>query len=161
MLETQLISKTPVTLRRLIQYTHIRQKAGFTVHSTDTDQEVQNYFQILWPAVCQSCPDIFNLRPSHFITILENKVNISPENSSRIFVSRLPQKSSIFLYIWNSIFIQHKYIFQMECIDLQYDIQLKNLIMSQPDFKREQYPSLISHLNTPLVLLVSFIFLLF
>lgn len=99
-----LISKTPLTIRRLIQCTYIRQKAGFTVHSTDTDQEVQNYFQILWPAVCQSSPDIFNLRPSHFITILENKVNISPENSSRIFFSRLPKKNHQCLHIFTTPF---------------------------------------------------------
>lgn len=40
--------------------------------------------------------------------------------------------------------------FQMECIELQWDIQLKNLVMSLLDFRktslnREKYPSFHSH----------------
>lgn len=41
------------------------------------------------------------------------------------------KKKSIFFYICNSIFNGHKYAnFQMECLELQSDIHLKNLIMS-------------------------------
>lgn len=41
------------------------------------------------------------------------------------------KKKSIFFYICNSIFSGHKYAnFQMESLELQSDIHLKNLIMS-------------------------------
>ena len=50
---------------------------------------------------------------------------------------------NFFLYICNSFFIQHKYIFQIECIELSSDIQLRNLIVSfYQNFIREKYPLL-------------------
>ena len=67
------------------------------------------------------------------------------------------QKSSqFFWYICDYFLIQHKYIFKVECIDLQSDIQLKNLIM----FLYQRKISLASQSHLTLVIVLGTMHLL-
>lgn len=57
------------------------------------------------------------------------------------------RKKRRFFGVCNSTFIPHKSIFQMECIDMPWDVQLKDLIMPlYQTFIRGKYHSLQSHL---------------
>lgn len=51
-------------------FTYIGQEAGVTVDSWHTDEEVQDDFEVLWPAVCQCRPHILYLWPCKLIPVL-------------------------------------------------------------------------------------------
>lgn len=50
--------------------TYVRQEAWFTIHSTNADQKVQNYFQVFRPAICKCGPHVLHLRPGQLVAIL-------------------------------------------------------------------------------------------
>lgn len=70
--------------------TYVRQEAWFTIHSTNADQKVQNYFQVFWPAICECGPHILHLRPGQLITILEAENTADTLVTAVFSISNLP-----------------------------------------------------------------------
>lgn len=65
-----------IVCKRKGLFTYIGQEAGVTVDSRHTDEEVQDDFEVLWPAVGQRGPHILYLRPCKLIPVLKKKKSI-------------------------------------------------------------------------------------